>query len=42
MMVSGTMHFNQSDFGIVPYSVLNGALRVQDRLDLRFRIDAHT
>ncbi|HEX2604635.1 MAG TPA: YceI family protein [Oxalicibacterium sp.] len=42
MMVSGTMHFNQSDFGIVPYSVLNGALRVQDGLDLRFRIDAHT
>jgi hypothetical protein len=42
MIVSGVMHFNQSDFGIVPYSVLNGALRVQDRLELRFSIVAHT
>jgi len=36
--VSGRMTFNQSDFGIVPYSLLGGALQVQDRLDLRFRI----
>jgi hypothetical protein len=32
------MHFNQSDFGIVPVSVLGGAMQVQDRLDLQFRI----
>ncbi|MFC5474264.1 YceI family protein [Paraherbaspirillum soli] len=35
---SGRMTFNQSDFGIAPYSILNGALQVQDRLDLHFRI----
>jgi hypothetical protein len=40
MAVSGSMQFNQSDFGIRPYAVLNGALSVQDRLDLRFRIVA--
>jgi polyisoprenoid-binding protein YceI len=40
IVVSGQMHFNQTDFGIVPFSVLNGALQVQDRLDMRFRIVA--
>lgn len=40
MRVSGKMSFNQSDFGIVPFSILNGAIQVQDRLDLRFRIVA--
>lgn len=40
LVVSGKMHFNQSDFGIVPFSILNGAIQVQDRLDLRFRIVA--
>ncbi|MBI1890945.1 MAG: YceI family protein [Burkholderiales bacterium] len=35
---SGQMSFNQTDFGLVPYAVLGGALQVQDRLDLRFRI----
>lgn len=40
LLVSGKMHFNQSDFGIVPFSILNGAIQVQDRLDLRFRIVA--
>jgi hypothetical protein len=34
------MSFNQSDFGIVPFSVLGGALQVRDRLDLSFRIVA--
>ena len=38
IVVSGRMAFNQTDFGIVPFSVLGGALQVQDRLDLRFRI----
>lgn len=36
--ISGHMMFNQTDFGIIPFSVLGGALQVQDRLDLRFRI----
>jgi hypothetical protein len=40
IIVSGNMHFNQTDFGITPYSILNGAIRVADRLDMRFRIVA--
>lgn len=36
--VTGGFEFNQSDFGIVPFSILGGAVRVQDRLSLRFRI----
>lgn len=35
---TGLLEFNQSDFGIVPFSILNGAIQVQDRLSLRFRI----
>lgn len=38
IVVSGHMAFNQTDFGIVPFSILGGALQVQDRLDLHFRI----
>jgi hypothetical protein len=38
--ISGQMTFNQSDFGITPFSILGGAIQVQDRLDLRFRIIA--
>jgi hypothetical protein len=37
---SGTLSFNQSDFAIVPFSVLGGALQVRDRVDLRFRVFA--
>jgi len=40
MGVSGLIEFNQSDFGIVPLSILGGAVRVQDHLSLRFRIRA--
>ena len=36
--VSGRMNLLQSDFGIVPFSVLGGAIAISDRLDLRFRI----
>ena len=36
--VAGRMSFNQSDFGITPLSILGGAIRVQDKLDLRFHI----
>lgn len=40
MVVAGRMQFRQSDFGIVPFSILNGAIRVEDALALRFRIVA--
>jgi YceI-like protein len=38
--VSGKVAFNQSDFGITPYSLLGGAIAVKDGLALRFRIRA--
>lgn len=40
MSVTGTLELKQSDFGIVPFSILGGAMQVQDRLNLRFRIRA--
>ncbi|MEJ8847694.1 YceI family protein [Variovorax rhizosphaerae] len=40
LSASGQIEFNQSDFGIVPFSVLGGALQVQDRLALRFVVRA--
>jgi polyisoprenoid-binding protein YceI len=40
MAVAGSFEINQSDFGIAPFSVLNGAIQVQDRLGLRFDIRA--
>jgi hypothetical protein len=38
--VSGKLAFNQSDFGITPYSLLGGAIAVKDGLELRFRVRA--
>jgi len=38
--VSGSFAISQSDFGIEPFSVLGGALTVQDRVDLSFAIRA--
>jgi hypothetical protein len=40
MTVSGSFSIMQSDFGIVPFSVMKGAIAVRDQLDLRFRIVA--
>jgi hypothetical protein len=40
IIVSGKLAFNQSDFGITPYSLLGGAIAVKDGLELRFRIRA--
>lgn len=40
LAVSGTMAIDQSDFGIVPLSVLGGAIAVQDRLQIGYRIHA--
>jgi hypothetical protein len=36
--VTGRLSFEQTDFGITPYSLLGGAIAVQNRVDLRFRI----
>lgn len=38
--VSGRLTFKQTDFGITPYAVLGGALRVEDGVELRFRVVA--
>jgi polyisoprenoid-binding protein YceI len=38
--VSGQLAIKQTDFGIVPMSILGGAIQVQDSLDMRFRIVA--
>src|ERR1041385_8307922 len=38
--VTGRLSFEQTDFGITPYSLLGGAIAVQNRVDLRFRIIA--
>jgi hypothetical protein len=38
LAVSGTAALNQSDFGIAPFSILGGAITVQDQVNLRFRI----
>ncbi len=40
LAVSGSVTLNQSDFGLVPFSVMGGAMAVQDRMELRFRIVA--
>jgi hypothetical protein len=40
LTASGRFSINQTDFGIKPFSILGGAIQVQDRLDLRFRLVA--
>jgi hypothetical protein len=40
MVVTGELELRQTDFGIVPLSVLGGAIVVQDSVLLRFRIRA--
>ena len=40
LSVNGSFGFDQSQFGIVPYSILGGAVRVEDRVSLRFAIRA--
>ncbi|VTU19840.1 hypothetical protein SRS16CHR_02521 [Variovorax sp. SRS16] len=42
LSVAGALEFNQSDFGIQPFSILGGAIQVQDRLSLRFSIRARS
>jgi polyisoprenoid-binding protein YceI len=40
LTVSGQLRIRQTDFGMTPYSVLGGALRVKDELRLRFSVTA--
>ena len=40
MLVSGHFSVLHSDFGMVPYSILGGALRVKDRIDVKFGFEA--
>ena len=40
LTASGTLQLRQTDFGIVPMSLLGGAIAVRDDLALRFRIAA--
>lgn len=39
-LVTGAFALNQTDFGIVPLSLLGGAIEVQDAVNVRFRIRA--
>ena len=40
LQASGKLLLNQSDFGITPFSVLGGAMAVQDQMELAFDISA--
>jgi polyisoprenoid-binding protein YceI len=40
LVISGRLAFNQSDFGMTPFSILGGAIRVEDKLELRFLLRA--
>ena len=39
-IVAGAFTLKQTDFGIVPLSLLGGAIEVQDAVDIRFRLRA--
>lgn len=39
--ITGELSFDQSNFGIAPFSILGGAIQVQDRLELRFEVQAN-
>src|SRR5438034_4942479 len=41
LSVTGGFSFDQTDFGITPYSLLGGAIAAKNRVELRFRIRAH-
>ena len=38
--VNGQLALDQTDFGIIPFSILGGAIEVLDRVNLRFQIRA--
>ena len=39
-LVTGSFAIDQSEFGIVPFSLLGGAIAVRDRVDVTFRLSA--
>jgi hypothetical protein len=41
LSVSGALALDQTEFGITPLSLFNGAIQVQNRVDIRFSIYAH-
>ncbi|WP_295999369.1 YceI family protein [Rugamonas sp.] len=40
LTVSGSVNLKQTDFALVPFAVMGGALAVQDQMELRFRLVA--
>ena len=40
LQASGSLLLKQSEFGIVPFAILGGAMAVQDQMELAFRITA--
>jgi len=40
LLASGALTLKQTDFGLVPFAVMGGAMAVQDQLELQFRISA--
>lgn len=38
--IAGELSFDQSSFGITPFSILGGAIQVKDSLELRFEVRA--
>jgi hypothetical protein len=40
MEVTGAFAIAQSEFGIVPFAILGGAIAVQDRMSISFRLRA--
>jgi hypothetical protein len=42
LTVTGRVSFAQTSFGIEPYSILGGALQVQDRVEVRFALHARS
>ena len=40
MTATGSLAIDQSQFGIVPFSILGGAIAVQDRVNITFQIVA--
>ncbi|NYE59697.1 polyisoprenoid-binding protein YceI [Duganella sp. 1224] len=38
--VQGTVNLKQTDFGLTPFSVMGGAMSVQDQMELRFDLTA--
>jgi len=40
MLVSGEFSIKQTDFGIKPFSIMNGLIKVEDKVDLTYQLTA--